>query len=265
MLGSEEIDAYSTLFAAMAEQAGNRQGISAEEWLESQNLKIVNGRPEFEASGEGTKLDQPVNEGVDISSKVTGIVVNTRIPSERIGDFLRGAQRKTLEGNLSGKYTNDDTGWEINLSKSNISHAFYSATKNQDVDLKTSLEILSELPRLIKTAKLVESHDDSKGKKRVVKIHRMYVPVMFADDPNSVFKVKLTVKEMGDAFEGTVEGIYRAYDSKVTEKSTRNRYRDIPREGRSNGQEAGTFAVILENLLEGVKDSDLNPQVRSLK
>ena len=56
---------------------------------------------------------------------------------------------------------------------------------------------------------------------------------------------------------GTVddEGIYRAHDAGVTEKSARNRYRDVPREGPSNGQEAGTFAVILENSLDGVKDS----------
>jgi hypothetical protein len=63
VLGSEEIDAYSTLFAAMAEQAGKRQGISAEEWLESQNLKIVNGRPEFEMKDNSLELKQ--NAGVN--------------------------------------------------------------------------------------------------------------------------------------------------------------------------------------------------------
>lgn len=62
VLGSEEIDAYSTLFAAMAEQAGKRQGISAEEWLESQNLKIVNGRPEFEMKDNSLELKQNAGE-----------------------------------------------------------------------------------------------------------------------------------------------------------------------------------------------------------
>lgn len=125
------------------------------------------------------------------------------------------------------------------------------------LDTKTSLEILSELPELIRITRLVESHDDLKGKEHVARIHRMYVPVMFADNPNNVYKVKLTVKELDGTFEGTVEGVYRAYDARVTEKSARNRYRDVPLAGPSNGQPgSGRFSVILEDLLDGVKDSE---------
>ena len=83
----------------------------------------------------------------------------------------------------------------------------------------------------------------------------MYVPVMFVDDTNNVYKVKLTVKELDGTFEGTVEGVYRAYDARVTDKSARSRYREVPLAGTSNGQPgSGRFSVILEDLLDGVKN-----------
>ena len=66
--------------------------------------------------------------------------------------------------------------------------------------------------------------------------------------------MKLTVKEVEERLEVDVEGVYRAYDAKVIEKAPAD-----PRQGElqelSTDHTTGTFDVILESLLDGVKDS----------
>lgn len=263
VLGSEEIDAYSTLFAAMAEQAGKRQGISAEEWLESQNLKIVNGRPQFEASSEGTKLDQPLNEGVDPESTMTGFVAQPRFTAEQALELRSGKRRVEFIKSVSGKYQNEDTGWNINLSNKNVSHAIASAVKNNEVDLATSMNILAELPKIIQNARLVESHEDQKQKGYVDKIHRFFVPSKISNDPKAMYKVKLTVKELAGHFETSIEGIYRAYDTRIIEKVSERRHRKGLKDQPLNSHTPDTFEIILGPFLEGVNDSKGNPYIEA--
>jgi len=261
VMGSEEIEAYSTLFAAMAEQAGKRQGISADEWLDSQNLKIVNGRPEFEASDEGTKLDQPLNDGVDSESTMTGFVAQPRFTAEQALELRSGKRRVDFIKSVSGKYQNEDTGWNINLSNKNVSHAIASAVKNNEVDLATSMNILAELPKIIQHARLVESHEDQKQKGYVDKIHRFFVPSKISNDPKAMYKVKLTVKELAGHFETSIEGIYRAYDARIIEKVSERRHRKGLKDQPLNSHTPDTFEIILGPFLEGVKDSEGNPYI----
>lgn len=81
------------------------------------------------------------------------------------------------------------------------------------------------------------------------------MPVASKSDAGTIYKVKLTVKEMNGLYEGNVKGIYRAHDTKVIEKASDVKRRDMLPEEDSNGNTPDTFNVILGSLLDGVKDS----------
>ena len=123
--------------------------------------------------------------------------------------------------------------------------------------MNVSMEVIAELPRLIERARLVESHDDRHNGEHVRKVHRFYTAVQISTEPDSLYKVKLTVKEINEKLEVDIEGIYRAYDAKIIAKAPAD-----PRQGKlgefSTDHTTGAFDVILESLLDGVKDSDGN-------
>ena len=200
--------------AAAREWTASGVAMSPRQWFENLGLSISFG----EARRGAFVFDQPVNEGVDLGSVVQGVNIHKAFSEEEALLRRSGKGRREFMRSLAGKYLNDETGWDINLSGENVSHAIYSATQNKVADFKTSMSIIRALPQLIKHAKLVESHGDRHENEDVAQIHRMYVPVRL-DGDSDFYSVKLTVKELSGRFEASVEGIYRAYDMKAEKKA----------------------------------------------
>jgi hypothetical protein len=256
-LGKNEAESYSTLFAAYAVQTASRWNTTVKEWVDRLNLTIRDNGDGTKSLVAGETRGQPVNEGVDLSSVAKGTVITPKFINVDAGSFLKGEGRKHLEESVIGEYRNEDTLWDIILSRRNVSHAISSALSNKDVPLNVSMEVIAELPRLIERARLVESHDDRHNGEHVRKVHRFYTAVQISTEPDSLYKVKLTVKEINEKLEVDIEGIYRAYDAKIIAKAPAD-----PRQGKlgefSTDHTTGAFDVILESLLDGVKDSDGN-------
>lgn len=265
VMGEDEKEAYSTLFSSMAEVAARRRGLSPEEWMKEKNLRIVaddSGRVQMWSGAE--VMGQPLNRGVDVESGITGFVAERRFSEESARDVIHGKGRKAFEKSLAGTYVNEETGWNLSLSQTNVDHAISSAVRNKEVDAVTSMNILAELPKIIQHARLMESHDDVKQDEHVEKMHRFFVPSRIATD-GAMYKVKLTVKQMKEGNSVVVDGIYRAHDTKVIEKVPGRLPRGvISKESPSNDNTPGTFEIILGPFLEGVKDSGGSPYVRKV-
>ncbi|ANZ44239.1 hypothetical protein [Cloacibacillus porcorum] len=156
---------------------------------------------------------QPINTDVDLNRKIKVILSAEKFNDETALAVRNGEERRKFVSGLAGKYHNDSTGWELSLPPSAIKHSISSAVNNKNVDYRTSIEIISELPLIIKNAVLIESHDDGKNASNVKKIHRMFAPISF-NNAEGVYVVMLTVKEMDGTFDMTVEGVYKAHDVK---------------------------------------------------
>lgn len=156
---------------------------------------------------------QPINTDVDLNRKIKVILSAEKFDDETASAVRNGEERRKFVSGLAGKYHNDSTGWELSLPPSAIKHSISSAVNNKNVDYRMSIEIISELPLIIKNAVLIESHDDGKNASNVKKIHRMFAPISF-NNAEGVYVVMLTVKEMDGTFDMTVEGVYKAHDVK---------------------------------------------------
>ena len=80
-----------TLFVFMNEQAAKRHGITADEWLNQQNLTFENGRPAMtERNDETVELNQsPADENLEKDATAWGIEVDRVFSGEKIGGTLR--------------------------------------------------------------------------------------------------------------------------------------------------------------------------------
>lgn len=200
--------------AAAREWTASGVNMTPKQWFEDLGLSISFG----EARRGAFVFEQPMNPGVDLKSVVKGVNIHKAFSDEEALLRRSGEERRKFVKSLVGKYKNDETGWNINLSGENVSHAMKSAISNNVADFRTSMSIIRVLPQLIKHARLVETHDDRHGSEDVPHVHRMYVPVRLGDD-SDFYSVKLTVKELSGRFEASVEGIYRAYDMKAEKKA----------------------------------------------
>lgn len=102
-------------------------------------------------------LLHPMNEGVDRNKTVTGTVVPNSLSRQDIDDAKRGTG---FVDTIIGSHHNFDMDKSIWLSKTNFRHAVNSAANNDNVDFKTSIKILKQLPLLIQRAVLIETHED---------------------------------------------------------------------------------------------------------
>lgn len=140
---------------------------------------------------------------------------------------------------------------------SNVSHAVKTALSNE-FGFANSVKILEGLPGLIKNAVLVESHDDVHQNEYVFKVHRMFAPAKLLGD-DSVYTVKLTVKEMDGRFLASVEGIYRAYDANVVKKISGPNRRPPVNKEPMNGQQPdiyeGSINEHTNSVNDGIEDS----------
>jgi hypothetical protein len=86
------------------------------------------------------------------------------------------------------KLLNEDLGWELSINRPSVSKM--GSNKNQS---EASLLAINQLYELMRWAKRVETHPDTKHKNdNVGAIHRFYVPMQIGD---KLYRVKLTVKE----------------------------------------------------------------------
>lgn len=114
----------------------------------------------------------------------------TSVPGDR---FTQGASRDRRKqatnwavANLVGVYSNQDTGWSIEVGSDGLRHTINHGP------MYSTLETLPALPELLKNAVLVESRPDRDGDPNIRAIHRFYAAVEIGGVLN---RVKLTVKE----------------------------------------------------------------------
>ena len=216
--------------AAAREWTASGVAMSPRQWFENLGLSISFG----EARRGAFVFDQPVNEGVDVNEMVRGVVVHPTLSAEDASRIKTNKFKKEFAQKLVGNYHNDDTGWDIQLSVSNVSHAVSSALDNNVVAFETSINILEGLPDIIRNAKLIESHEDRHGQEQVKQVHRLFSSVKLSNDENTTYTVKLTVKEMNGKYVAEIESIHRAYDAKVEKKASDLARGPLPLNGVQN-------------------------------
>lgn len=239
--------------AAAREWTASGVAMSPRQWFENLGLSVSFG----EARRGAFVFDQPVNAGVDLERKVHVTEISPTLNDAQADLVKQNKNKKAFASKLSGTYRNDDTGWDIHLSMSNVSHAVKTALSNE-FGFANSVKILEGLPGLIKNAVLVESHDDVHQNEYVSKVHRMFAPAKLLGD-DSVYTVKLTVKEMDGRFLASVEGIYRAYDANVVKKISGPNRRPPVNKEPMNGQQPdiyeGSINEHTNSVNDGIEDS----------
>lgn len=195
-------------------------------------------------------LYQPLNPGVDLDAPVPVVSVQPQFEGVEAWKLSKGAITKDLK-KLAGTYTNDATGWDIEVTGKGIAHSAGTVAKRQS-DQAAHMEAVANLPSLIKNAQLVESHADRKGQGHS-QVHRMYAGMAIGGD---LYTVKLTVKEILGQRRAEIDGIYRLYDSSIEKKTSDGAaLAAIPEGWGANSTSDAFNTVTLRQLLEGVNDS----------
>lgn len=218
---------------------------------------IIAGR----TAASGRTYHQPLNDGVDLKAKVDIIMSHRRFTNDSAMAVRNGEERKKFVSELVGSYDNALTGWNIKLSQSGVKHSISSAIKNKNIDYETSIEIVAELPAIIKHAVLIESHDDRKNASNVGKIHRMFAPVSF-NDGNDIYVVMLTVKELDGTFDTTVDGVYKAHDARGVKKISDAKPKLPAQEGHPERNAPDIYKISIEEMLKSVNDNAGVPYIQ---
>lgn len=204
---------------------------------------------------------QPVNAGVDLNEMVRGVVVTPALLAEDASRVKTNKFKKEFARKIAGTYRNDDTGWDIGMSISNVSHAVNSALKNNVTAFETSINILEGLPSIIRNAKLIESHADRYGHEHVKQVHRLFSSIKLSTDENTTYTVKLTVKEMDGKYVAEIDSIYRAYDAKVERKASNSARGPLPLNGVQNRHTSEAYDISIEEMLKSVNDNAKAPDL----
>lgn len=253
---------YSTLHAAQARAFADRYGLDPVLLLRQRS--VVPGNPEEVAAG---ALHHPLNAGVNLEAPVRVVTVqpqfagqNAKVLRKRFPADVRG----TVLAAFKAGVVNEDTGIKVGMSSNDFREHFDA--KNSGYDL-AHLEAIAALPELMRTAKLVESHDD--GKKtaggNIKQVHRFMSALRVGGED---FAVKLTVKEFNDGsaslnMENPVKlyhhRIEKALSSSDTGKpampTTIATERDVEQSPPSSPVDINAHEYTLRRLLEGVNDS----------
>ena len=238
-----------------ADSARNAPALYAQSDADTTN--IIAGR----AAASGRTYHQPLNDGVDLKAKVDIIMSHRRFTKDSAMAVRNGEERKKFVSELVGSYDNALTGWNIKLSQSGVKHSISSAIKNKNIDYETSIEIVAELPAIIKHAVLIESHDDRKNASNVGKIHRMFAPVSF-NDGNDIYVVMLTVKELDGTFDTTVDGVYKAHDARGVKKISDAKPKLPAQEGHPERNAPDIYKISIEEMLKSVNDNAGVPYIQ---
>lgn len=244
--------------ASDADPAGNAPALYARS--DAGTTNVIAGRT---AASWGTYY-QPLNDGVDLKAKVDIIMSHRRFTNDSAMAVRNGEERKKFVSELVGSYDNASTGWNIKLSQSGVKHSISSAIKNKNIDYETSIEIVAELPAIIKHAVLIESHGDRKNASNVGKIHRMFAPVSF-NNGNDIYVVMLTVKELDGTFDTTVDGVYKAHDARGVKKISDAKPKLPAQEGHPERNAPDIYKISIEEMLKSVNDNAGVPYVQPMR
>lgn len=255
--------------------AGKVTGLTFQQTAGTSDAGSVRNAPSLYAQGDADTTDiiagrtaasgrtyhQPLNDGVDLKAKVDIIMSHRRFTNDSAMAVRNGEERKKFVSELVGSYDNALTGWNIKLSQSGVKHSISSAIKNKNIDYETSIEIVAELPAIIKHAVLIESHDDRKNASNVGKIHRMFAPVSF-NDGNDIYVVLLTVKELDGTFDTTVDGVYKAHDARGVKKISDAKPKLPAQEGHPERNAPDIYKISIEEMLKSVNDNAGVPYIQ---
>ena len=255
--------------------AGKVTGLTFQQTAGTSDAGSVRNAPSLYAQGDADTTDiiagrtaasgrtyhQPLNDGVDLKAKVDIIMSHRRFTNDSAMAVRNGEERKKFVSELVGSYDNALTGWNIKLSQSGVKHSISSAIKNKNIDYETSIEIVAELPAIIKHAVLIESHDDRKNASNVGKIHRMFAPVSF-NDGNDIYVVMLTVKELDGTFDTTVDGVYKAHDARGVKKISDPKPKLPAQEGHPERNAPDIYKISIEEMLKSVNDNAGVPYIQ---
>lgn len=257
------------------DSAGKVTGLTFQQTAGTSDAGSVRNAPSLYAQGDADTTDiiagrtaasgrtyhQPLNDGVDLKAKVDIIMSHRRFTNDSAMAVRNGEERKKFVSELVGSYDNALTGWNIKLSQSGVKHSISSAIKNKNIDYETSIEIVAELPAIIKHAVLIESHDDRKNASNVGKIHRMFAPVSF-NDGNDIYVVMLTVKELDGTFDTTVDGVYKAHDARGVKKISDAKPKLPAQEGHPERNAPDIYKISIEEMLKSVNDNAGVPYIQ---
>lgn len=255
--------------------AGKVTGLTFQQTADTSDADSARNAPALYAQGDADTADiiagrtaasgrtyhQPLNDGVDLKAKVDIIMSHRRFTNDSAMAVRNGEERKKFVSELVGSYDNALTGWNIKLSQSGVKHSISSAIKNKNIDYETSIEIVAELPAIIKHAVLIESHDDRKNASNVGKIHRMFAPVSF-NDGNDIYVVMLTVKELDGTFDTTVDGVYKAHDARGVKKISDAKPKLPAQEGHPERNAPDIYKISIEEMLKSVNDNAGVPYIQ---
>ncbi len=215
-------------------------------------------RDEIKAQGLDKRniYGQPLNDGVNLDAPVEVVTVEPRFAGREIWELTKNKEVSKFKKALVGIYKNKNTGWDIKLTANGIEHIISSAT-SRGIGGMVHLEAAANLPRLVEHAVLVESHGDRK-KQGLSAIHRMYVPMRMND---SIYTVKLTVKENKNNMGVEIEDVQKLYDVSLEKKMVDGAtgFSNTPFDtARFEPSTSTTSSILLHRLLEDVKDSEGN-------
>ncbi len=164
--------------------------------------------------GESRTYHQPLNEDVDPDALLSVVQVTPTLTGEA-WRYGKGEEKKRLLSTFPyGIYTNRDTGWNIEIGKLGVRHSLATALTKTGNDLG-AFEAILHLPELVEHAVLVETHPDVKGQEGLRQVHRMYAPMLLGE---TLYAVKLTIKEYEGQRLAELEGVQKFYDAAVVKK-----------------------------------------------
>ncbi|MDR3180379.1 MAG: hypothetical protein LBT61_00420 [Prevotellaceae bacterium] len=99
--------------------------------------------------------------------------------------------RQWAKENIVGTYKNNNTGEDINVSKTAIDKYLSMKAVKKSVSMNTHLSALKILPKLIQTSILKETHPDKGNDINVKEIQRLYGTISYE---GQTYPVKITVK-----------------------------------------------------------------------
>ena len=243
---------YATLHAEQARTFADRYGMDPVMMLKERS--VVRGEPDNIGDN---ALYHPMNPGTDLDAPVSVVAVQPRFVGKKLWELMKGKGRSALCDAVVGVYTNRNTGWVIKVTGYGADHAINSATR-RGVGGIEHMEAVVNLPSLIESAVLVESHKDKKNQ-GLAAVHRMYAPMLLGKD---MYAVKLTVKESPEGMVAAIEDVRKLYDVSLEKKMPGDLFAPPPDAKETLTGSAtptpGISEISLRSLLEDVNDSEGN-------
>ena len=210
----------------------------------------------------GKSLFQPLNKGVNLDRMISTTFIQRKYPAATLKEkrtaVSKGEKKSVLQAFKKG-VRNEDTGWVIGMSGNDFDEHLKSDYASSY--LMDQYEAVSALPKLMKKAVLVESHDDSHGRANVKKVHRFYAPLSIDGD---TYSVVLTVKEFQNGvLLVDAKSPMKLYHHRLVKKMLPVQRGSVALQESPESDPGSISSYSLRELLENVKDNDGIPYFQS--